>query len=162
MPGYHTGPAAHIGFLTGARHSHLDNAGYSIDQKILIKENLSPQELAKELLKEEQWRQILSSLVVCFFARGIYTPEVVLDALKMSGFDLSLDELNKIGNKIIVEKNRFKFREGFKPEELRIPRRILETVSPTGYLDEEYIKETVKCYMELLMLEPEPTIPNPV
>jgi aldehyde:ferredoxin oxidoreductase len=80
----------------------------------------------------------------------------------MSGFDLSIDELNQIGNKIIVEKNRFKFREGFKPEELRIPRRILETVSPIGYLDEEFIKETVKCYMELVMLEPEPAIPNPV
>jgi aldehyde:ferredoxin oxidoreductase len=38
MAGYHTGPAAHIGLLIGARHSHLDNGGYSIDQKILTKE----------------------------------------------------------------------------------------------------------------------------
>jgi len=162
MPGYHTGPAAHIGFLTGARHSHLDNAGYSIDQKTLINEALHPQELAKQLLKEEQWRQILSSIVVCFFARGIYTPDVVLDALRMSGFELTLDELNQVGNKIVVEKNKFKFREGFKPDELKIPRRILETISPTGYLDEEYIKETVKYYMDLVRLEPEPAIPNPV
>jgi aldehyde:ferredoxin oxidoreductase len=162
MPGYHTGPAAHIGFLTGARHSHLDNAGYSIDQKTLINEALHPQELAKQLLKEEQWRQILSSIVVCFFARGIYTPDVVLDALRMSGFDLTLDELNQVGNKIVVEKNKFKFREGFKPDELKIPRRILETISPTGYLDEEYIKEAVKYYMDLVTLEPEPAIPNPV
>ena len=29
MAGYHTGPAAHVGFLIGARHSHLDSAGYS-------------------------------------------------------------------------------------------------------------------------------------
>ena len=36
MPGYHTGPAARIGFFIGARHSHLDNAGYSVDQKQLI------------------------------------------------------------------------------------------------------------------------------
>ncbi|MEM4032848.1 MAG: aldehyde ferredoxin oxidoreductase N-terminal domain-containing protein, partial [Zestosphaera sp.] len=33
MPGYHTGPGAHIGYLIGLRHSHLDNAGYSVDQK---------------------------------------------------------------------------------------------------------------------------------
>jgi len=33
MPGYFSGPAAIIGYLTGARHSHLDGAGYSIDQK---------------------------------------------------------------------------------------------------------------------------------
>jgi len=162
MPGYHTGPAAHIGFFTGARHSHLDNAGYSVDQKTLIKEKVSPQELARLLIKEEQWRQILSSLVVCYFARGIYTPEIVLDALRLSGFEMSQDELNQIGAKTLFEKNKFKFREGFKPEQMRIPRRILETVSPVGYLDEEYIKETIKYYMEAVMLEPEPAIPNPV
>ncbi len=162
MSGYHTGPAAHIGFFTGARHSHLDNAGYSVDQKTLIKEKISPQELARMLIKEEQWRQILSSLVVCYFARGIYTPEIVLDALRISGFEMSQDELNQIGAKTLFEKNKFKFREGFKPEQMRIPRRILETITPVGYLDEEYIKEAIKYYMEEVMLEPEPVIPNPV
>jgi len=34
MPGYHTGPAAHLSYLIGARHSHLDSAGYSLDQKL--------------------------------------------------------------------------------------------------------------------------------
>jgi len=33
MPGYHTGPACHLTCLTGARHRHLDSAGYSLDQK---------------------------------------------------------------------------------------------------------------------------------
>ena len=78
----------------------------------------------------------------------------------MTGFDLSVDELNQIGSRILTEKNKFKFREGFKPDELKIPRRILETISPTGYLDEEYIKETVKYYMDAVMLEPEPVIPK--
>jgi aldehyde:ferredoxin oxidoreductase len=32
MPGYHTGPGCHLGYLTGARHSHLDSAGYSLDR----------------------------------------------------------------------------------------------------------------------------------
>jgi len=66
MPGYHTGPAAHIGFAIGARHSHLDNAGYSIDQKVLVKGKLTPSELVEKLLEEEAIRQILSSLVICF------------------------------------------------------------------------------------------------
>jgi len=34
MPGYHTGPCAHLGYLIGSRHSHLDGAGYSLDQKM--------------------------------------------------------------------------------------------------------------------------------
>ncbi len=37
MPGYHTGLAAHLGYLFGARHSHLDSAGYAIDKEAMIK-----------------------------------------------------------------------------------------------------------------------------
>ena len=77
MPGYHTGPGAHLGAIIGARHSHLDNAGYGIDQKTLVNQKMRPEELIDTLLEEERWRQVLSSLVVCFFARGIYSPELV-------------------------------------------------------------------------------------
>ncbi|MEM3594698.1 MAG: aldehyde ferredoxin oxidoreductase N-terminal domain-containing protein, partial [Candidatus Jordarchaeaceae archaeon] len=46
MPGYHTGPAGYVGFYTGARHSHLDSAGYSVDQKEVGKtEGLTPQSI---------------------------------------------------------------------------------------------------------------------
>jgi len=77
MPGYHTGPAAHLTYLTGARHSHLDSAGYNFDQEGLKKGLPSIKELATNLFLEESWRQILSSLVVCFFSRGLYTPQLV-------------------------------------------------------------------------------------
>ena len=51
MPGYHTGPACHLGYLTGARHSHLDSAGYSLDQKAAAKgEALTPDGVATALL----------------------------------------------------------------------------------------------------------------
>jgi aldehyde:ferredoxin oxidoreductase len=145
MPGYHTGPGAHIGVLVGARHSHLDNAGYSADQKsLLAKKQNSPEELAESLLSEERWRQILSSLVVCFFARGIYKPEIVSKALKSSGFDLAIDDLNRIGEEIHREKYRFKIREGFSLDNLHLPKRIFETPSPMGKLDEKFIRETIE------------------
>jgi len=147
MPGYHTGPATHIGCLVGARHSHLDNGGYSIDQKVLLSRSLAPEALAEMLLKDEQWRQILSSLVVCFFARGVYTPEVVVDALKMAGFETSAEQLDQLGAKILTEKYKFKFREGFDPKNLRIPGRIFETASPVGNLDEKFIRDTVASYV---------------
>lgn len=87
MPGYHTGVAAHATYLTGARHSHLDSAGYGIDQDVLSKDERPPSEdLAEKMFEEESWRQILSSLVVCFFSRGIYKPEVVQRALGVVGF----------------------------------------------------------------------------
>lgn len=140
MPGYHTGPAAHVGCLMGARHSHLDNAGYSVDQKVLIKGELSPEALGDALLAEESWRQILSSIVICFFAREIYDVDTVLDCLKAAGFDLDAERLLQIGRDIHREKFRFKMREGFTFEGLRIPERILKTKAPATGLSEEYIR----------------------
>lgn len=143
MPGYHTGPASHLGFLLGARHSHLDNAGYSLDQKVLVKELIPAEETARRIVEEERWRQILSSLVICFFARGIYDPDTVADCLQTVGIEADSARLDQIGKTIHAEKYAFKFREGFSLQELRIPKRILETVSPVQGWDETYMRETI-------------------
>ena len=92
MPGYHTGPAAYIGYMIGARHSHLDNAGYSYDQKNLGEE-LEPGKVVKDLVKEEAWRQILNSLVICLFARGVFKQNIVKEAFKALGREYSENDL---------------------------------------------------------------------
>ncbi len=143
MPGYHTGPAAHIGCLVGGRHSHLDNAGYGVDQKVLVKEALTPEEVADSLIEEERWRQVLSGLVICFFARGIYKPELVTRALACAGYDLAEADLDRIGEQVHREKFRFKLREGFSFDDLKLPRRIFETESPLGQVDEEFVRKAV-------------------
>jgi aldehyde:ferredoxin oxidoreductase len=153
MPGYHTGPGAHIGVLIGTRHSHLDNAGYSIDQKVLVKQQLSPAELVENLLKEERWRQILSSLVICFFARGIYGPDIVLKTLGIAGFELNPEDLSRIDEEIHREKYRFKTREGFSLDNLRLPKRIFETPSPINGLDEKYVRAGVEYAKKVLSEE---------
>ncbi|MHA1606611.1 MAG: aldehyde ferredoxin oxidoreductase family protein [Candidatus Freyarchaeota archaeon] len=151
MPGYHTGPAGHVGYLTGARHSHLDSGGYSLDEKT-IGATPSPEEIANKLFEEESWRQILSSLVVCFFARRVYSPETVAKALKAVGLEKDEGELAELGREILFEKYRFKVREGFSFDKLRIPRRILETPTPHGMLSEEVIREAVAHYASKIKL----------
>lgn len=141
MPGYHTGPAGYLGFLLGARHSHLDNGGYSIDQKELIKVDLSPEQVVDKLLDEEAIRQILSSIAVCFFARGIYELKLVSEAIKLLGFDLDENKLHEIGKQIHLNKYQFKMREGFRIEKLEVPERIYETPDPTGKITKEFIKK---------------------
>ncbi|MFH1453150.1 MAG: aldehyde ferredoxin oxidoreductase family protein [Armatimonadota bacterium] len=143
MPGYHTGPAAYLGFLIGARHSHLDNAGYSIDEKTIPKVTLTPEETVDKLMKEEKWRCILSSIAICFFARGIYTPDKAMEALKITGFDITEDVMNKIGEEIYKLKFEFKFREGFSLDNIRIPKRIFETPSPLSGWDEQYMRKAL-------------------
>lgn len=154
MPGYHTGIATHVTYLTGARHSHLDSAGYSIDQKMMGEgERFSSEDLAKRIFEEESWRQILSSLVICFFSRGIYKPDLVKRALEVVGFNLSEDELFRLGEEILRNKYEFKIREGFDFNKLRVPKRIFETPTPLGLIDEEELRSTVTKYKELILSE---------
>ena len=153
MAGYHTGPAGYIGYSIGARHSHLDNAGYSVDQKKLMEKEISPEDVVDELVKEEEWRQILSSITICFFARGLYPPEVVARALNLSGFDVDKEKLEEIGKKIYKNKYAFKIREGFTITPDQLPKRIYETPSPVAYLTEEYMDKALKHFEELMQNE---------
>lgn len=138
MPGYNTGPAGYVGYLIGARHSHLDNAGYDVDQK---HKDLSPEALVGKLTAEEEWRQILSSLVVCFFSRGIYKSEIVQDCLACAGFDLDKDAQLAVGKEILNEKFKFKYREGFSFDKLRLPERIFKVDTLLGKVKKDYIKK---------------------
>jgi aldehyde:ferredoxin oxidoreductase len=152
MPGYHTGPGAHLGYLTGARHSHLDSAGYSLDQKLFSAgKTPTPADVVEALLKEERWRQVLSSLVICFFARGIYTGPVVLRALRVAGLELTEEGLADLGKEIHREKYAFKFREGFSLDQIRIPKRILETPALAGRVSEEFLREALKRFGEAVL-----------
>jgi aldehyde:ferredoxin oxidoreductase len=147
MPGYHTGPGCHLGYLTGARHSHLDSGGYSLDQKAAKSgDKLTPESIAESLIKEERWRQVLTSLVVCLFARGVYQPEIILDSLRAVGFDWQESDLEKLGIETLVNKYAFKQREGFNLADVRIPARILETPSPYGPFDEDFLRKALVHY----------------
>jgi len=153
MPGYHTGPAAHAGFLTGARHSHLDSAGYSLDEKAYVsKEELTVERVAEYLFKEESWRQILTSLVICLFARGIYKPPMVIKALKVLGYEYGEEDLMKIGSEILRNKYSFKVREGFDFSKLKVPKRVTEIPTPHGMVKEEFIRKVVEMYASMLNL----------
>ena len=150
MPGYHTGPGTYAGILIGARHSHLDNAGYSFDQKLDPAKMPAAAEMVGTLLKEEHWRQVLSSLVICFFARGVYLPDVAARALQTAGYNLSAGDLMRIGKEIHASKYRFKVREGFDPGRQALPRRIFETATPWGNLDEGYLAEALDAFQKLM------------
>jgi aldehyde:ferredoxin oxidoreductase len=146
MAGYHTGPAAYLTNLTGSRHSHLDSAGYALDEKAAKGEALTPEGVAMALLTEERWRQVLSSLVVCYFARGVYDGETIRKALAVAGFDFSTENLSTLGRETLRRKYAFKQRAGFDLVNQRIPRRILETPSPLGQIDEAFLRRTLSLF----------------
>ncbi len=136
VAGYHTGLAQVLGTAIGARHSHVSNAGYSLDQKYLGKE-LPPEEIVDTLITEEQKRCILESCGVCLFARRVYDLELISKALNPLGWNYSADELREIGKEIYRLKFKFKFREGFQFETLHIPERFFETPSANGLISKK-------------------------
>ena len=72
-----------------------------------------PTSVADALLNEERWRQVLTSLVVCFFARGVYTADVCCRRWPAAGFDLDAADLARLGAETLRRKYAFKEREGF-------------------------------------------------
>lgn len=147
VSGYHTGPASIVGQLVGVRHSHLDNAGYSIDQTA-AKKQLDPSSMVDQIIREDDSRSVFNSLVGCLFARGVYTDENIIDALGSVGITKSREELTELGRRIFMEKYRFKTREGFDLSKARIPRRFFETVSTLGRIDPETVEKMIALYKE--------------
>ncbi len=150
--GYHTGPLFTISLMIGSRHSHLDSGAYSMDQELLASKKPlpTPQEAVERMVDEESWRQVLNSLTVCLFARGIYKPELVEKCFKPLKKSISVEELKKLGRDIWIEKQMIKRSEGFNPLGMRIPKRVLETPTPHGNIDEGYVREALK-YFNLIV-----------
>lgn len=149
-PGYMTGPDAFVGYAVGVRHSHLDCAGYSIDQKFLGRQ----QDLEKEvkmMYEESLWRMITNSLVTCLFARGTYTPNTVEKGLRLLGYDVDLQWLTKTSRVIHGMKYLLKEKLGFDFEKLELPSKLTKIYTGRGMISTDDFKERVKTYEKLIL-----------
>ncbi len=145
IPGYHTGYGNLVGLTVGARHSHLCNAGYAVDQSIKA---FDEDKAVEALFQEELERGILNSLVICLFARKMYNRETVLKALKAVGYALTDDDLTTIGQKIFATKLRIKEKLRFDPRQVKLPKRFFETASMQGKLNSLVVERMIRKYVE--------------
>lgn len=149
VAGYHTGYANILGQAFGARHSHLDNAGYAIDQELLNKTPAAaPEEIVERIVREEEMRNTLNCLIICLFARKIYQFPLVAEALSALGLCWTEDALFALGQKIYREKMALKKAMGFRPEKIFIPARFLETTA----MQQQLLPETLE-HLRRLMIE---------
>lgn len=146
--GYMTGENFAVTSLMGVRHSHLDDTGYSIDQKLLNKPRPVEEQVAEQV-KEAQWRMILNSLVICLFARGVYDREIVLQGLGALGFPRTSEQLDELGRTALRRKYEWRRLCGFDPDNLRVPEKMFRVRSATGHMDEASIRKRVGLYREL-------------
>ena len=145
IPGYHTGVGNLVGLAVGVRHSHLDNGGYSVDQKA-FKDNLSDEDIVDKLIFEDDIRGVLTSLVICLFARGIYTYDAIIEALATIGIERSEEELIELGRDIFMKKYELKRKFGFSLDDVTFPSRFFETASTNGMIDEARVQNVLSMY----------------
>ena len=147
VAGYHTGYANLLGQLVGARHSHVDNAGYSLDQRA---RELTDEEIVDGLIGEEQERNALTSLSICLFARKIYDRPTVLAALNAIGIPWQESDWIALGRRIYRDKVALKEAFGFDYRALRAPARFFETPTPRGRLDPARLQRLLALFNERL------------
>ena len=145
MTGYHTGYGAALGQAVGARHSHLDNAGYSLDQ---AKKDIDPASFVSAMFEEEVNRCITNCLIMCLFARSVYDYPTIVKALSAIGVEKSEEELQELALEIFRNKIMVKQKMGFDFRRLRFPKRFFETECLNGVLKEEVMQDMLDLYIQ--------------
>jgi aldehyde:ferredoxin oxidoreductase len=136
MAGYATGEVYFASQALGLRHSHLDSGGYSYDQK---EKGKDPAKAVDFLVKDEQGRVLLTSMVACLFARGAYSDALLADCLKSVGYNSLADNLGAVSKHIQQLRWKARFATGYRPEDVNIPKRFLEITTGKGPMDAAYL-----------------------
>jgi aldehyde:ferredoxin oxidoreductase len=147
MSGYHTGYGTIVGSVVGARHSHLCNGGYSLDQSMKV---FDPDVMVDKLFEEEVERCMLNSLIICLFARKVYDRQTIVDALGAIGRSTTNEELTEIAKRIYRTKIRVKRMLGYDDYNVTLPKRLFQTPSMTGQLEESVAYDLIDRYRKKL------------
>ena len=143
IAGYWTGYAHVLGHLLGARHSHLDNAGYAIDQKL---DPYTAEAIIDRIIADEAERIVQTSTAICLFARGVYDLETISQALGTVGIQRSVDELRSMGERVYWERVGLRERLGFEARLEDVPQRFYQTPTPRGQLEPEKMAQMLEIY----------------
>jgi aldehyde:ferredoxin oxidoreductase len=140
MAGYATGEVFFVSQALGLRHSHLDAGGYAYDQK---GKEPDVNGAVQFLVQDERARVLLTSMVSCLFARGIYEDQVLSDCLRSVGYTALADAMSKVSSHVQKLRWRARLRTGFDPRTVSIPKRFLEVETWRGMIDGTYL-DTLK------------------
>jgi aldehyde:ferredoxin oxidoreductase len=147
MAGYATGEVFFVSQAMGFRHSHLDSGGYSFDQKHPEKD---PAKAVEYLLADEQDRVFQTSMVVCLFARKVYTDTILAECLDVLGYHELSGNLDSVSAGIQKLRWRMRLATGYDPGSVTIPKRFLEVVNWKGNIDAKYLKSLQQGYAKAI------------
>lgn len=143
MAGYATGEVFYTSQSLGFRHSHLDTGGYTYDQTHREKDVPAAVDF---LISDEQERCVLTSMVSCLFARGIYGSELLGEALTSVGQVGLAGDLQSLGKRVQAARWRERLRSGFDPAAVKISKRLRQVTTCSGPIDNAYLDRLREVY----------------
>jgi aldehyde:ferredoxin oxidoreductase len=156
MAGYATGEVFFASQALGFRHSHLDSGGYAYDQKPKGK---TVDDALAFLVKDEQGRVFLTSMVACLFARSVYTEETLATCLNAVGYGALAAGIPTVSGHIQQLRWRQRLATGYDPRSITIPQRFREVVTWKGQIDSAFLDSLTKAYAERIIAFGTPASP---
>lgn len=148
MGGYATGEVFFVAQALGFRHSHLDSGGYSYDQK---DEDRDVEKALSFLIKDEEGRALLTSMVSCLFAREVYKESVLADCLKSLGYGTMADQLGELARRIQQLRWQTRLATGYDPTQVKIPKRFTEVTTWKGQVDQGFMEALRQQYAQAIL-----------
>jgi aldehyde:ferredoxin oxidoreductase len=137
MAGYATGEVFFVSEGLGFRHSHLDSGGYAYDQK---HEDKDVTKALDFLVNDGRERIVLNCMVGCLFSRGVYKDDLLAEALESVGYGVHNESVSDIGHRVQKLRWRLRLQMGYRPDQVKIPKRYSEITTWKGPLDTEYME----------------------
>jgi aldehyde:ferredoxin oxidoreductase len=148
MAGYATGEVFFVSQALGFRHSHLDSGGYSYDQK---HEDQDLDQALDFLVKDEEGRVLLTSMVACLFAREVYKEPLLADCLKSLGYGTMAEQMGEMARRIQKLRWQTRLATGYDPTQVKIPQRFTEVTTWKGQVNQEFMEALRNKYAQFIL-----------
>jgi aldehyde:ferredoxin oxidoreductase len=146
-----------LGFAVGTRGADHNRSGaYEADFSPHADRRHGNAESARLAVETEDRAALIDSLILCKFLRGVFTDvwSEAADLLgKVTGWDVTADELRTVARRVVAARKLFNAREGWTPAEDTLPKRFLteglpDGTAPGAALPGERLREMVLAYNE--------------
>lgn len=125
-----------LGFAVGSRGADHNRSGaYEVDFSAKADRLQGSPEAARLAVETEDRAALLDSLILCKFLRGVFTDLFAESAdllARVTGWDVTADELRQVARRVVTAKKRYNLREGWTFAEDTLPKRFLSEGLPTN------------------------------
>ena len=111
-------------------------------------EDVSDEDKIRRLLVEDRRGLLLSFLAACPWVRKVYDLPQVFSCVESLGWGWSHEGLETLTAKIYNLRWEIKEKLGFSWEDIKIPERVFELESATGYLERERLERMIEMYRD--------------